>query len=482
MDGVAVPPPKSAPSPYGAGPSPYGSTSSPPAEPGTPPVLENMSLFRTDVPVSQWSPNWLGYSCYDAILLTQQEADDLPAAVQAALRRYVECGGVLWVHGRKLPEVFSRDAAKDGRGGFCVGLGRAGATAPDAEPSWQRTCSLLAGTRADFYCPLQRPRDPHNLLVAETSVPVRGLFLLVLVFGIAIGPLNVWLLSRYRRRIWLWWNVPAISALTCLAVFCYSLVSEGWTSRGKTATLTVLDERCHRATTIGYVSYYCPLTPSGGLRFGVDTEVSLLARHERPMYRAYGREEGDLRLVDWTSQQHLTSGWAMARVPAYFEIRKNEDRRERLSIQPAAGGSLKVVNALGADIRQLCVADAAGRVFEGRDIPAGAERTLTPAPGAAKAGTGVSPAPAPSLSPAPGGPKASAYPPEALRVLLVTPALLDTLHAWGTGSNLDALLIPGGYVAVLDHSPFVEPSLAGADCQDTVAIVRGISKDADHER
>ena len=72
----------------------------------------------------------------------------------------------------------------------------------------------------------------------------------------------------------------------------------------------------------------------------------------------------------------LTSGWVNARVPAYFQFRKNEDRRERLTVEKKADGSLKIVNALGADIRRLYVADASGHVFEGRDIPAGAERTL----------------------------------------------------------------------------------------------------------
>jgi hypothetical protein len=343
-----------------------------------------------------------------------------------------------------------------------VGLGGAAASSPDGEPSWQQTCSLLSRRGADFYQPFRGPHNAHDLLVAETSVPVRGLFLLVLVFAVAIGPVNVWLLSRYRRRIWLWWDVPAVSLVTCLAVFCYALWSEGWTPRGKTATLTVLDERCHRATTIGYVSYYCPLTPSGGFHFGADTEVTLLGREERLDYRysPRARDEGSPRFLDWTSDQHLTAGWASARVPAYFQIRKNEDRRERLAIEPTPGGSLKVVNALGADIRRLCVADAAGRVFEGRDIPAGAEQTLTPAPGATKV---------------------SARPPEELRKLLVTPMLLDVLHRWQSG-DLASLLSPGGYVAVLDKSPFMEPSLPGAACQDTVAIVRGISKGPDHER
>ena len=65
----------------------------------------------------------------------------------------------------------------------------------------------------------RKPTQLYDLLVAEATVPVRGLFVLVCVFGIGIGPANLWLLSRYKRRIWLWWNVPVLSLLTCLAVF-----------------------------------------------------------------------------------------------------------------------------------------------------------------------------------------------------------------------------------------------------------------------
>ena len=190
--------------------------------------------------------------------------------------------------------------------------------------------------------------------------------MLVLLFGICIGPANLWLLSRYKRRIWLWWNVPAISLLTCMLVFGYSIASEGWTPRGKTAGLTVLDERAHRATTVGYVSFYSPLTPSSGPRFHADTEVTLLATEIDPWrgYRAGGSES--IRFVDWTADQHLLSGWVNARVPTYFQIRKNEDRRERLTVEKNADGTLKIVNALGADIRRLCLADSSGADFRGR--------------------------------------------------------------------------------------------------------------------
>ena len=36
-------------------------------------------------------------------------------------------------------------------------------------------------------------------------------------------------MSRLKRRTWLLWTIPAISFLTCLLVFAYSLLSEGIT-------------------------------------------------------------------------------------------------------------------------------------------------------------------------------------------------------------------------------------------------------------
>ena len=111
------------------------------------------------------------------------------------------------------------------------------------------------------------------------------MFALVLLFAVGIGPANLWLLSRFKRRIWLWWNVPAISLLTCLAVFGYSVFSEGWRGHGKTASMTVLDQRTHRATTFGYASYYCPLTPSPVRASARDTDVTLVNEQSSPYDR-----------------------------------------------------------------------------------------------------------------------------------------------------------------------------------------------------
>ena len=95
--------------------------------------------------------------------------------------------------------------------------------------------------------------------------------------------------------------------------------------------------------------------------------------------------------------------------------------------------ALAVTNALGADIRRLCLADASGRVYEGRDIPAGAERTLT-----LTAKT------------------CSRHEQLDLHDLFIQSNWLDTFHVWTEEADLAIHACPQGYVAILDHSPFVE--------------------------
>jgi hypothetical protein len=459
----------------------------PPSSPGRRPAMvenEPFTLLRSEVPTSQWSPNWLGYSRFDAILLTESDVEAMTPQVRTAIRRYIECGGTVLVHGRSVPPVFSEHGIADQDAGYFVGLGYVAASLQDGNlekkatkeldavsgapagksEEWIRTFFKLTQMPLSVYHPSQRPDKLFDLLVAEATVPVRGLFILVLLFGLGIGPANVWLLTKYKRRIWLWWNVPVISLLTCLMVFSYAVLSEGWTGRGKNATLTVLDERCHRATTFGYVSLYCPLTPSAGLHFADDTELAMLSSQvdwERNYSRASGRNSGTLRTVDWTNDQHLVSGWVTSRVPAYFQVRKNEDRRERLTVEQSGGQPPTVVNALGADIRQLYFADASGRIFEAGPIAAGSRQTLDPK-------DADKPAHARSLS----------Y----LRNIYAGGDWINVFNAWREISDPSAMLGPGCYIAVLDKSPFIESPLAGVAFEDTTAIVYGICKEQEDGR
>jgi hypothetical protein len=64
-------------------------------------------------------------------------------------------------------------------------------------------------------------------LVENLKIPTRGIIALMLIFVIAIGPLNIIVLNRRKRRTWMLWTIPAISLTTTLLVFAYSLLREG---------------------------------------------------------------------------------------------------------------------------------------------------------------------------------------------------------------------------------------------------------------
>jgi hypothetical protein len=274
-------------------------------------------------------------------------------------------------------------------------------------------------------------------------VPVIGLFILMLLFSIAIGPVQLVLLTRSNRRIWMLWTVPLISAITCLAVLGYMIVAEGWQGHATVAGVTILDEGTHRATTIGRAAFYSPMTPGDGLRFRPETEV-LPQGNEHPVYTASAA-------IDWTHGQHFSRGWGTARIPAHCTLRKSEVRRERLGIDRADDGTLSVRNALGVDIRDVWFADDRGVIHHGGPIPAGQAGTLQRTSEKAVAG----------------------WPARSWRELY-------TNTYWTRSQKLAREkprehLAPGTYVAVVEGTPFLEQPLRRARLRATQSIVLGIS-------
>ena len=56
-------------------------------------------LIDLGFPVSAWSTDWLGFSRYDGVVVTDEDIRQMPSDVQSALWQYVECGGALLVLG-----------------------------------------------------------------------------------------------------------------------------------------------------------------------------------------------------------------------------------------------------------------------------------------------------------------------------------------------------------------------------------------------
>lgn len=423
-------------------------------------------------PMAEWSANWVAYSSFDGVVITAEELGDAPDAVRSALWSFAECGGSLLVIGAwEIPEnwrsrrieVVEAEEKKIGvpyrkfvqplpeaARNYGVGFGKVTTVDASAVKSilpaqWGAIKNSLAGSR-----PTEKPyRDILDInkdfpVVERIGIPVRSLFVLMLTFVIVIGPVNLIWLARRRKKIWMLWTVPAIALLTCLTVTGFAFFGDGVSAISRVETLTILDESSRRGATIGWTAFYAPITPSEGLRFSYYTELTPV----RPDVWQYSRRGGH-RTIDLSNDQWLDSGWITARVPVYFKLRKSETRRERLTIRRGVGGEISVVNGLGADVRDLWLADHNGKVYSARGIRAGAEAKLSPA----------------NLKLA--GNKA------ALRELFTAndwPGMMKDV-----AKNPQNVLAPGCYLATLEASPFIEEGLRNVRTRKGGALVYGVS-------
>jgi len=415
---------------------------------------------RSEEPISTWSSRWLSYSRYDGIVLMRDELEGLargPAdsqAIRTALIQYVEAGGVLVVldaGALALPASWKRNQAtregiqtSSGGFGLCLQIDN-GDTSKWPDTTWNNVTPTWCQT-ANPYQAERSLMDANKALpiVEDLGLPLRGLFVLLLLFTIVIGPCNIWLLARWKRRIWLLWTVPVISLLTCTAVFGYMIFAEGWQGRTRVVAFTLLDETEQRATTLGRSASYSPLTPSDGLHFSQDTQLTMQGMDG-------SGASAVICEIDWSRDQHLRRGWVSARVPAHFQLRRSEVKRlERLPVTREADGSLQVTNQLGASIRKLWLADEKGRIYTAEAINMGQRAELT----------------------ATGKNLLAWYVGDAHRRLYAT-------SEWaGLGASVsrspEIFLAPRSYLAVLESSPFLEPGLAGAVVRPTESYVLGL--------
>ncbi len=414
-------------------------------------AAEEWKGVRAELPVADWSHNWLAYTRYDGVVVSGDDLERVPSPVRLALTRYVETGGTLLVQGGLDPSVAFAPAEGIARSGGrrdvlfgqCLVTGESDAAMGTHD--FRQSVEATFSTWETMPTPMQaHTRFP---VVETLGVPVLGMLVLMLVFVILIGPVNLLVLWRKRRRILLFVTAPAISLVTCGLVFGYAVFSEGFRGRYRTASLTVLDERANRATSIGWTAFYSPLAAGGGLHFSPATELTpqLGAPSGGYYYGSRSSSVEGSRTVSWTEDQHLVSDWVRARIPLHLRCRKSESRRERLTLRPSADGPPAVVNGLGAPVRTLVLADADGRVYRAETIDPGAEAALAPT----------------TLTPQ-GTTLRGVYRSDWLQGLRQMEQEPQTY------------LRPGTYVAVLEENPFVETGLRGAVGGNCRTLVYGI--------
>lgn len=212
-----------------------------------------------------------------------------------------------------------------------------------------------------------------RLLVPGVGLaPVTEFEILITLFVLLIGPLNYWLLKRYRRLQLLVLTVPVAALFTTVSLFGYAILSDGFSSTVRIRSYTSIDQRTGEAGCWARMSYYSGFAPGKGLVMPADAVMF-------PVLPTWANENwGINRALVWNGEKaELTRGWLNSRTPTQYLFQRAGKTSRRIDITTGLN-KMQVTNRLGSHIKSLLVLDAKGTFFAGENVDEEARATLQP--------------------------------------------------------------------------------------------------------
>ena len=363
--------------------------------------LAEMEAIFAEADCKQWPQDRLDYSCLDVILLTPAELSAAPDGVQTALRQFVLAGGVLWLFDCEnqkddldkiewivqLKEETSPNAMKEYNQLQCLEYPVAYGRVVLSNFTLEKFRSLYLPNNSNkkdildiYQCfdfqfssriiwfDKQDLNEWHRSfpIANDLSIPVLGIGFVIFLFVMLAGPVNLFLLTKYNKRIWLLVTVPALSFLFASAILLYVILSEGFKTDARIAVGSYLDQRNGMYSSMIQYAFYARTTPRNVV-FDSNDELNIVDDNN-----------DSARLsVDWTSgKQIIHSHFVPVRKPAYYKVRKTGTTRLKLDFDFNAENPY-VVNGLGKDVEQLFVRSEDGSLWRAESVKAGQKAQLT---------------------------------------------------------------------------------------------------------
>jgi hypothetical protein len=369
---------------------------------------------------SQLYKNWLPYERFAVIIYYTKSFVKLPPPVKAAFLDYVRMGGTLVLIGSRveLPKDFFYQGydgsllSYEYEAGFgkCFMLGEKEMTFVESDgsttdsstssrtgPRGRSVTTSSTGTKSTTVYGGTKEIQQLSIMPDAYSQIVRHAFsnekikpnvefstdevlalkpyqfaVLVVLFVILLGPVNVWFLRKKAKLRFIFITVPVISLLLCVALGLYYAIFEGGILKVKKEVLILLNEAENKAYAIASYGVFSARNRSDSLIFNEDTTVYTGDTSET-RYSRDRQPRGDIIL---DSGQSFTRGWLKARTPRTLYIHSMEHSREKL-LFTNENSELKVVNGLGVKIKELVYRAQDNRLYSATNIAPGSSVVLT---------------------------------------------------------------------------------------------------------
>jgi hypothetical protein len=337
--------------------------------------------------------DWRGLSGLDGLALTSDEWTALAPGAKTAILQWVKLGGVLDLYsksdssrleelGIKVGEVkgtrHDGTASTLGNGMVCE-IHWSGA---ELDGSVARNYStVLAIKQAEFASALAErekgsgkailPRStPLVTALGEKSFAAWQVGLILFIFGIVVGPVNLFYFARAGRRHRLFFTTPVISVSAAVLLLLVIFFQDGLGGKGHRASIVYLDA----AESAAYVHQF--QVSRTGVLFGgsfttedpsavnmavmPNTRWTRLKSSEQMDYysRAYATEQQRYSVSD----KSYGGDWFQSRTEQAHIIDSVQSTRGRIELKPGAGTPV-ITSTLTAALERLFYVDADGKYW-----------------------------------------------------------------------------------------------------------------------
>ena len=326
--------------------------------------------------------DWLGYSGFDSLVITQAEWGAVSGIARKALLDWVRMGGNLIVlsttEAGTLADLGLDESKEE------TGLGKvtliAGATPNNVKnPVKAFNLETPGGTNLSVQLDYSSGWSLQALM-GERSFNVGQIVLILIVFAILVGPVNLFVLAKPGKRHRLFFTTPLISIAASLILAGLIVVQDGFGGSGVRNTLTLLDNNNNQAITIQE-----QLARSGVLLSrSFETEEPLLIQPLELNESRWTFVHSDYNAPSTNYSRNgnnLSGDYFRSRSEQAHVLKKVSATRENIEQSGTApDGAPEIISSIATPLEKLAYIDESDKVWLAENVGTGAKTVMKPAP------------------------------------------------------------------------------------------------------
>jgi hypothetical protein len=336
--------------------------------------------FAAKFDPKQLPGDWLAFSGYDSVMMTESDWSNVPAGARAAIFSWVNLGGQLVIYGGTNPGAASLGLPENAGFGSCV----IRPVSSDLKLDPKETVGLAASNNP--------VRHRHAAISSDYggSWPLQarfgsqgfhyGVFIAVLiVFGILVGPVNLFVFAKSGRRHRLFITTPLISLGASLVLIALIIFQDGFGGNGMRRILMEVRPDSGRNAAFLHQEQFSRTGILTGARFTVDPACLFvpvpIARSRWARHTNDYNTRGVFNLQPGGGKMEASGDWWQSRSEHGHALTAVISTRGRIE---RGGDSKTFVSTFDFPIETLYVLDESKQWHRAESIATGTPFTLTP--------------------------------------------------------------------------------------------------------